>query len=90
MQFVWFFLDFYTSMPFYKIIKIVIHLSFSTHFTVSLQFFRFKTCKSFFLIYCLQQNVIYKHVSALLFQMLLSISVLQEIRNIKKKTFKLL
>lgn len=38
----------------------------------------------FLLIYCLQQNVIYKHVSALLFQILFSISVLQEIRNIKK------
>lgn len=53
MQFVFgFFLDIYISMPFYKIIKIVIHLSFSTHFTVSLQFFRFKNCKSFF-FYCL-------------------------------------
>lgn len=38
----------------------------------------------FLLIYCLQQNVIHKHVSALLFQILFSIAVLQEIRNIKK------
>lgn len=80
------FLDIYISMPFYKIIKIVIHLFFFQRILQSV-------CSSsgsklvrvfFLLIYCLQQNVIYKHVSALLFQILFSISVLQEIRNIKK------
>lgn len=86
------FLDIYISMPFYKIIKIVIHLFFFQRILQSV-------CSSsgsklvrvfFLLIYCLQQNVIYKHVSALLFQILFSIAVLQKIRNIKKSYYVLL